>query len=465
MKLPGAERAFTLVLVATAGTMLASCMGPSNYEGPQMALSDHYSLAPSAQVSARANPAWWTAFEDQTLNALIAHALGQNLTIAEARARVRESEALARRAGVQTADMSADVTVASGGGDKIGLNLATIFSPGRRAEIKAARARLDAERNAETNARRLVFGELAQAYADLRYFQVLLTYRQQDLRSRQRTLNDIRSQFDVQEATRLDILRAEALLAQTRAEIPEVEAQVYILRSRIATLLGEAPGLAGVSLDAGGGQLVPHGASNIGVPADLLRARPDVRQAEREYAAAVSDLSAAKAARYPSLSLAGVIQAPLDGGQSAESLELGFTLPIFAQPALAATVTVAEARVDLALLGWKKAVLNAVDEVESALLALAAAQRSVSASADVVRLNQEALDLSRRLFVEGGQSTVLEVLDRERALSEARAALAQAQRNVAQNYIRLYTALGLEDGLDAPDNGKLASAAVPPTTE
>lgn len=464
MKLPGAERVFTLVLVATAGTILVGCSGPSTYEAPQMALSDHYSILHSSQGSARSEANWWTAFQDPTLDALVAHALGQNLSIAEARARVRESEALARRAGIQTADMSADVTFASGG-NSTGLNIAAIFSPGRRAEIKAARARLEAERNAETNARRLVVGELAQAYADLRYFQALLTYRQQDLRSRQRTLNDIRTQFDVQEATRLDIVRAEALLAQTRAEIPQVEAEVYILRSRISTLLGEAPGLAGVSLDPSGGQLVPRGGSNIGVPADLLRARPDVRQAEREYAAAVSDLSAAKAARYPSLSLAGLIEAPLDGGQSAESLELGFNLPIFTQPALAANVSAAEARVDLALIGWKRTVLSAVDEVESALLALAAGQRSVSASADVVRLNQEALDLSRRLFLEGGQSTVLEVLDRERALSESRASLAQAQRNVAQNYIRLYTALGLEDGLGAPDGGKLAGAPLPPVSE
>ncbi len=465
MKLPGEGRVFTLVLAATAGTMLVSCSGPSTYEAPQMALSDHYSITQPAQVNRRAGAAWWTAFEDTTLDALIARALGQNLSIAEARARVRESEALARRAGIQTADVSADVTLASTGGDTTGLNLAAIFSPGRRAEIKAARARLDAERNAETNARRLVVGELARAYADLRYFQVLLKYRQQDLRSRQRTLNDIRAQFDVQEATRLDVVRAEALLAQTRAEIPQVEAEVYILRSRIATLLGEAPGVAGLHFDASGGQLVPRGGSKIGVPADLLRARPDVRQAEREYAAAVSDLSVAKAARYPSLSLAGLIQAPLEGGASAESLELGFNLPIFTQPALAANVSAAEARVDLALIGWKKTVVSAVDEVESALLALAAGQRSVSASADVVRLNQEALDLSRRLFLDGGQSTVLEVLDRERALSESRASLAKAQRNVAQDYIRLYTALGLEDGLGAADGGKLAEVSPAPVTE
>ncbi len=465
MKLPGGERACALVLVACAGTLLVSCSVAPNDEAPQMALSDHYSITQPTHGGAHTDAAWWTAFHDSTLNALVAQALGQNLSIAEARARVRESEALARRAGVQDINASTDVTLSSDSPNTLGLNIAAIFSPGKRAEVKAARARLDAERNAESNARRLVIGELALAYADLRYFQVLLTYRQQDLRSRQRTLNDIRAQFDVLEATRLDLLRAEALLAQTRAEIPQTEAETFILQSRIATLMGEAPGLSGVRLHASGGQPVPNGGGKIGVPADLLRARPDVRQAELLYAAALSDLGAAKAARYPSLSLSGLIQAPLEGGKSAEDLELGITLPIFSQPALAADVSAAEARVDQALIGWKRAVLTAVDEVESALLALAAAQRAVSASAEVASLNEEALELSRRLFLEGRQSTVLEVLDRERALSESRATLAQAQRNVARDYIRLYTALGLEDGLGAPTNATLADLPGLPATK
>jgi multidrug efflux system outer membrane protein len=76
--------------------------------------------------------------------------------------------------------------------------------------------------------------------------------------------------------------------------------------------------------------------------------------------------------------------------------------------------------------------------------------RTASAAAEVVRLNQEALDLSRQLLSESGGVTVLDILDRERAVADARATLAQAQRDVARDYIRLYTALGLEDGLGAP---------------
>jgi multidrug efflux system outer membrane protein len=325
--------------------------------------------------------------------------------------------------------------------------------------MAAARARLDAARNAETNARRLVVGELALAYADLRYSQALLAYRQQDLRSRRRTLNDITTQFDAQAATRLDIVRAQALRAQTDVQIPQTQAQIAILESRIATLLGEPAGRAGLHLGSTGFQPMPRGGGDVGVPADLLRARPDIRQAERLYAAAVSDLGAAEAARWPRLSLSGLIRAPLGGGTSAESLDLGIAIPIFSQAELAAGVDAAEARVDQALISWRSAVLAAVDEVESSLLALAASRRAAAGLARVVQLNQEALNLSRQMFLESGQTTVLDVLDREQSLSDARVALAQAQRDVARDYIRLHTALGIEDGFGAPPD--LQASALP----
>jgi multidrug efflux system outer membrane protein len=459
MQKPGTGRARASLFMVSAGSILGGCSVLPDYDAPQMRLSDHYSILQPIAVSSRADTAWWRAFNDPALDGLIDRAAAQNLNIAQARARVREAEALARRAGLSDIDGSADIIASSDGRETVGLALEAIFSPRKRTEVAAAQARLDGARNAETDARRLVVGELALAYADLRYAQALLSYRHQDLRSRRRTLNDITAQFDAQVATRLDTVRAQALLAQTEAQIPQTEAQIAILESRIATLLGEPAGRAGVHLGATGIQPMPRGGGDIGVPADLLRARPDVRQAERLYAAAVSDLGAAEAARWPRLSLSGLIRAPLGGGSSADSLDFGVAIPIFSQPALAAGVNAAEARVDQALISWKSAVLTAVDEVESALLALAASRRTVAASARVVQLNQEALDLSRQLFLESGQTTVLDVLDRERTLSDARVVLAQAQRDVARDYIRLYTALGLEDGFGAPPD--LQASALP----
>jgi len=460
MKKPGAGRARAFLLVVSTGSILAGCSVFPDYDAPQMRLSDRYSILQPIAVSSRADTAWWRAFHDPTLDGLIERAAGQNLTIAQARARVREAEALARRAGLSDIGGSADISVSREGRGSVGLGLEAILSPGRRPEVAAAAARLDVARNAETDARRLVVGELALAYADLRYSQALLSYRHQDLRSRRRTLNDITAQFEAQVATRLDAVRAQALLAQTEALIPQTEAQIAILESRIATLLGEPAGRAGLHLGPTGVQPLPQGGGDIGVPADLLRARPDVRQAERLYAAAVSDLGAAEAARWPRLSLSGLIRAPLAGGSSTDRLDFGVAIPIFSQPALAAEVDAAEARVEQALIAWKSAVLTAVDEVESALLALDASRRTAAASSRVAQLNQEALDLSRQLFLGSGETTVLDVLDRERSLSDARVVLAQAQRDVARDYIRLYTALGLEDGFGAPPDFQASALPV-----
>ena len=462
MTRPDSGRLRAFLVSVSAGAVLSGCSMLPDYAPPQMQLTDRYSVLQPIQVSPRAQSAWWTAFHDPVLNNLVDRALAQNLTVAQARARVREAEALARRAGLE--DIGGDLEARASAPDSsetIGLGLDLIFSPRRLAAAAASRARLDAARSAETNARRLVIGELALAYADLRYAEALLAYRHQDLRSRQRTLNDINTRLEAGAATRLDRVRAEALVAQTRAQVPQTEAQIAILQSRIATLLADPAGRRGLGLAAGTGQPMPRGGADIGVPADLLRARPDIRQAERAYAAAVSDLGAARADRYPRLSLSGVVQAPIGGGSTAESLVAGIALPVFSQPRLAANEAAAQARVEGALLAWKDAVLTAVDEVESALIALSASMRTASAAAQVVRLNQEALDLSRQLLADAGGITVLDILDRERAVSDARATLAQAQRDVARDYIRLHTALGLEDGLGAPQDLKLAEAVEP----
>jgi len=243
-------------------------------------------------------------------------------------------------------------------------------------------------------------------------------------------------------ATRLDLLRARALVAETEAEIPRLESDILRQRQRIATLLGRPAADLPVDLGPPGLQPRPRTAAAAGVPADLLRLRPDIRAAERRYAAAVSEIGAAEAARYPQLSLSGLIRAPLSGGSATDTLTAGLTLPLLSQGALAAGVEVQEARAAQAYLQWRLAVLGAVEEVEGALAALAAAQQAARAAGAAVELNEESLVLSRQLLESGGNTTVLDLLDRERAVSAARATLARSRRDIARDYVALQTALG-----------------------
>jgi outer membrane protein, multidrug efflux system len=437
--------------------MLCACLGlvactPPQYDPPSMRLPDRYSMMMPIRAPADADPRWWLSFRDPVLDGLIAQGLSGNLSLAEAQARLREAEALARRAKAPlTGDLRVDSNFRGQGVDSAEAGLNAGFQPpgGLRARAGAALARLQAAGQDAAETRRILLSEVALAYVDLRYAQQLLIFRQADTVSRRETLQQVTTQLEGGVATQFDRMRAETLVLQTRTEIPGLETAIVEQRNRISTLLGVPVGDLGIHLGYPGRQPQPQGRAGLGVPADLLRARPDILRAERIYAAAVSDIAETKAARYPRLTLSGLIEAPLSGGSATDVLGAGLLIPVFSQGALGAEVTAAEARADQALLQWRAAVLTAVEEVENALISLQGSRRAAAAAADLVRLNEDTLDLSRRLLASGGDSTVLDLLDRERALSDSRVTLALNLRDVARDYIVLRTALGLADGISA----------------
>jgi multidrug efflux system outer membrane protein len=437
---------------AALALVLGACVvAPVARNDSPVALPDRYlrdrhdRLVPVPQPDA-ALATWWRGFQDPVLDQLVAQGLAGSVSIDEAEARLREAEALARRAGNLTAG-NGSVTAETGEGTdtaSTGLSLSLDPFGSRRRGAEAALARLQAARYGVQDARLQLLSALTQTYVELRFLQASLSEQRADLASRNRTLADIGRLLDRGAATQLDRIRAEALVAETQTRIPELEARIAQAGYRLATLLGQPAGALGIDL-RGGRQPVPTETRAIGIPADLVRRRPDIAQAERLYAAALSEVSAAKAARYPSLSLSGTIVSPIAAGTSgsASALTAGLVLPIFSQPGLAAEVDASRARADLAYLQWRSVVLSAVEEVETALAAITGSRQAVASARRVVALNTEALDLSRRLLDGSGEITVLDLLDRERAVAEARATLSQTRRDYALNVIDLYVALGL----------------------
>lgn len=466
---PPVRRQARLALCAVL--MLGACAAVPGYQAPQMTLPAQY----SRHVAAPATPGvadrlWWEDFHDPVLNSLVAAALAENPSLAEARARLAEAEALSGRATASgvLGDGRAEIRSNSDALDTGEIGLTALLDPagGRRAERRAAAARADAARAAGIDARRLLIADLATSYIDLRFYQTRLAQRQQDLTSRQRSLRNIETRTEAGTGTELDVLQARAILADTQVDIPQLEATVLQTRNRISTLAGRTVGDLGLDLAYPGTQPLPQGAGALGVPADLLRLRPDIRQAERLYAASIDDMTAAEAARYPTLSLNGTIRAPLSGGEASRSLAAGLVLPVFSQGALAADVRAADARADGALAQWRGAVLSAVEQVESALAALQGAYQSARAAEKSVSLNTRALSLTRELVETGGEVTVLELLDRERDVSNARGTLAASRRDVARQFIALKTALAVDLGLEAEPvpadgAGQGASSAAP----
>jgi len=442
-RLPAVSGRFPRLVILSV--LLGGCTMGAPYDPPGMLLAERFSR-PAPLPGAPAEAAWWRAFGDPALDELMGRALAGNPRLAELRARLVEAEAQARGASNRVGgNANLSVEENSAADDTQGeFSLSALFDPagigGHRARVAAARR--DAARLGHDDARRTVLAELATAYVDLRYFQALSAQKHKDLASRKRTLADIETQLAAGVATALDRVRAQSLVAETEAELPGIEASAVRSRNRISTLVGVPAGALGVDLGASGRQPRPKGLSGFGVPAELLRARPDVAQAERLYAAAVAAIDEAEAARYPSLSLTGLIRAPLSGGDEVRGLEAGLVLPLFNQPALAAEVDAARARADQAYAQWRFAVLAAVEQVESGLAGLDAAVRAARAADRALRLDLEALDLSRRLLENRGNTTVLDLLDRERAVANSRSVLAGNQREVALEFVQLQSALG-----------------------
>lgn len=430
---------------------LSACSIGQVYHSPTLQLPDRYArLAPLPLVPADQQD-WWKNFHDPVLNQLIARGLSDSVTMAQAKARLAEAKALSRGAG-NTVAGNLNLSVQKGSGtsvDETAGALGLSLSPGARAQAEAAMERLQAAGYGVQNARLTLLQNLAQAYIDLRFYQASLRQQYSDLASRRRTLHGIETLLSAGSATKLDKLRSQALIAQTETQIPQISAQIVKQSARIATLLGVPAGALNIDLRGVGTQPLPRGQAALGVPADLVRRRPDIRQAERNYAAAVSDVNVAEAARYPSLTLSGQIVAPFDGAlKGGQSLGAGLVLPLFNQPGLAANVNAAQARADQAYQAWRLAVLSGVEQVSTALASVSASRRAVAMASYAVSLNTEALKLSRELLDSHGDVTVLDLLDRERAIADARASLAQTRRAYATDFISLHVALGLGTGQD-----------------
>lgn len=434
------------ILGGLCSVLLVSCGEITEYKEPTQPLPAKFA-APDAnvkQVSVQAP--WWRDFRDPTLDKLVAIALKDNLQLAQARLRVKEADALvlvsepvvdiSGRIETQVADSAL-------GGDRDLASItgrATLFGS-QRYRKEAARARAQVALAELDAARLLLLSNLTSAYIDLRFVQKRLGLKYQELKSWQQTAADLDILEREGATTRLEVLQPTAEISETRAEISVLIIEVERQKNRIATLLGKVAGVNEVNLNYNG-QPYPRFRASSGVPADLLSNRPDIRSAESSYRLAVAELNVAEADQYPSLDLTGTILGRSDLSPSRNGIAiLGLNIPIFNQGALKATVDARHARADAAFLQWKSRVLVAMEEVETLLVAQRKLQNAVGSSGQAVKLNTEAVELSREVF-KAQELSVLDFVRLQRNKLTAEANLAQNRRQRALNYVALQIALG-----------------------
>ncbi|NLS06550.1 efflux transporter outer membrane subunit [Rhizobium sp. P32RR-XVIII] len=465
---------------------LAGCVVGPNHTPPEMPLPGKFAEGGAKNIGDVATVQWWTAFRDKQLDSLVARGIDQNLDVLQAMERINAASGNVTVAGAGSLPslvVGASQTVSGQMGSRrnqVGAEntsagdaniswLLDLFGQYRRSK-ESALASLDSAYATADVARLAFLQDLANSYIDARFFQERLALSKDNLRSRQETYELTQFQLEAGAASRLDVVQAEGLVQQTQAEIPTLEINFRVAAHHIATLLGlPAPALLS-ELQKGAAQPIYRAGIISGIPADLIRNRPDIRRAERDLAAATANIGVAQSQLYPTIALSGSISPSWvnpaggkGGGLTTWSFGPTLTLPIFDGGRLRANVDIARSDAKTAYLAWKQTVLKAVEEVENALSAVRRDAQTVEALRANVKTTEESLELSTASYKDGA-SSLLDVLDAQRNVSLADASLAAAIQQMAKDYVSLNVAIGggyAAAGVKAGAAGTSAGAAAP----
>ncbi|ATQ58300.1 efflux transporter outer membrane subunit [Paracoccus yeei] len=440
------------LLLLAAG---CTAVGPDPDDRPAIPLPATFAAGETTPAGKVANRAFWAEYRDSVLNELIARGLKQNLDEAAARERIRAAAADLRGTGVLATQMSgtaetsrergstAGAAVQDVGTSSLSANFVFDLFGGARRERQGAKASLEAAKADLGTARLAWIAELIDAYSDARYYQQALTLTRQTVSSREETVRITREQREFGVVSEFDMAQAEALLAAARAELPGYEAQFNAQVFSIATLLNEPASSVQAQMRRGAGQPRIPGSARAGVPADLLRNRPDVRSAEYDLAAALAAVGVATADLLPSLTLTGSVSE--SGGAKSWGFGPAISFPVLSQGALQATRArrVAEARE--AEIAWRASVSEAVKDVQVAQSNLRRYREQTSALERAASAYNRAYQLARTSFAEGGLA-LLDLLDSDRSTASARLSAASARNEAAKEWAALQIAMGAGAG-------------------
>lgn len=450
---------------------IPACKVGPTYEIPHMDLPDRYAWADTDSTTPPLEPDhWWRQFEDPTLDLIIAIADEENYDLRIAVARVEQYLA---EYGIASSELYPDIGVMaqytrnrtpqedftisgfslggtpynswrSGAGASWEIDL---FGRIARA-IEAAQGDLQSSIEDWRYTQVTMRAEVATSYIAIRTLQARLTLARRNIASQRRWVELVEGQMARGTVTAITLLQARVSLAEAEAALPQLGSSLASETASLALLLGATPGELDGLLASNERIPVPPGDVSVGIPADLLRRRPDVRIAERSLAAATARIGEATAGLYPQLSLTGQF------GFGASSFHEMFqwasraytagpqiTWDIFNGDRVRSTINQQNALTRQALLRYERTMLQAIGEVESSLVGftLSAQQRDEFARATAdARL---AYDLSMQQY-EQGVTSALNVISALQSLLEVEDVLLQSRGLAAESLVTLYRSLG-----------------------
>ncbi|WP_067706372.1 MULTISPECIES: efflux transporter outer membrane subunit [unclassified Erwinia] len=448
---------FRTLLLATA-TLLSGCI-PA-YQAPPSDAKVNLPAAwrdnPAFYMTAPGSPAWWTAFNDPQLTALVTEALQNNADLAVAATRVREARASLSQA---RSGFFPSVDLAASGQSARSL---TVLGPGEsrswqpqaelswevdlwgktRAENRAAQAQLEASEAAQKGAMLSVASATAESYIGLLGMDQQLKLTEDTVVSRRKALDLIRSQVDGGYASALELTQAESEYQSVLQSVPRLQQALRQQENALSVLTGRVPG----SIRKGSLQHLAVPALPGIVPSELLRRRPDIVEAEKNLMASDETLRARRADFLPQLNLSASIGEVYTSGLNYDPVRIwsygGSVLaPLFTAGRLQARYDVAMAQRDRAAWSYRATLLQALDEVEDGYAAQHFLQAQRAHSDMRVATLTRSLSVAQDRY-QNGYASYLTVLDAQRSLYSSQLDNISLLQDYLVSYVTLYRALG-----------------------
>jgi NodT family efflux transporter outer membrane factor (OMF) lipoprotein len=453
---------------------------------------------------------WWKVFKDPVLDSLVCRAYQQNLSLREAGTRVLQARA---QLGIavgnffpQTQEMKGDYFRNAISADVANRNLqnGTLTSTGlkrfygqwdygfslaweldfwgrfRRA-IESSTANLDASVENYDAVLVTLLGDVATYYVQVRTYQQRIDYAEANVRIQRETLRIAEGRFRAGTTDELDVDQARSTLAQTEATVSVLRTGLRQSNNQLCVLLGVPPEDLQRTI---GDAPIPTAPADVavGVPMELVRRRPDVRQAERQAAAQSAQIGVAESALYPHIAIAS--STPLTFGYSAEffkdllrspaftgSIGPTFTWDIFNYGRLLNNVHAQEAGFENLVATYQNTVLNAQQDVENGLVTFLEGQVQTRFQAENVTYSEKAVKIALSQY-QAGTTDFTRVTQVEQTLVQAQDLAAQARGQVALGLIQTYRALGggwelghRKDGCVEPQVAGAVPGSPPPPAE
>ena len=456
-------------MIASCAMALSGCVLVGvDYQAPDGTAPDAWAASIS-ENSSGGTPnleKWWKHFNDPVLNELIDRTRESNPTLRIASQSI--SEARAAR-GIAASQLFPQLNA---GGDysrnrsSESLNVPVPENPsnlyaagfdagweidvfgGIRRNIESADAQIDASVEGYRDLLVILFAETSLNYVEYRTLEKRIKIAEGNIEAQEESVELTQTRLDAGLAPRIDVTQATSNLEISRSLIPQLKQALAFSKNRIASLTGGFPASVEKQLNRSRPIPTPRKGFSAGLPTDLIRSRPDIRQAERQLAAQTAQIGVAEADLYPRFTLFGNFDLQsvnsgdfFDAASRAYSFGPAFNWQIFSAGRIRSNIDVQESRTEQALDNYENSVLLAVEEVENSMAAVANEWDRIEILGRAVAAADETVELVKGNY-QDGLVDFQRVLDAERTKFTVEDERAASQGQIAQNYVQLYKALG-----------------------